>query len=587
MPEKKDKLPLKTFWEALERRLAAYSADELRAILRGMAQETSPMERRTFLAKLEPQKRDAAFEKQLQQADLLADIDDWIAQVQANMEHADYWEEERGYSWGEYYSDEDSLGPYEEYVEPLAALFDRTAAIYRRGNLTLARAAYQKLFGEALSVEDEYGRGVHADDLTNVDLDEARARYLRAVYETEPPARRLRVLLEQLRQVQVWFPGMHPRLNDLIEISPKPLPDRDRFMNDWIALLRKQNGADADAWLREAIRLAQGTPGLEELAHTEGKKRPRAFLDWVTALEEEGKHREALAAAQEALKTLPAKLPLRAAIADQLCAAASKLGKAEIVRLGRWEAFAAKPTLARLLDLWDSAPSREARTRLMRQAAEHLKQYLGRSARRSDFIESMGEKDDAETPAWVDTSDLAHAYLLSGQWHSAHQLAAREQVLGWSTSENPQGLVVSFFLVLLSRKPLGALPANLSRVWHDALDANIGFGYWAETGQEEKILLKRVERAYAEVVDHASLSPNEQDEFLSWCLQVARRRVDKIVKDQHRKSYAKAAALIAACAEVLRLRKHSAEADALLDQVRNRFPHHRAFQSELNAALHE
>jgi hypothetical protein len=54
MPDKKDKLPLKTFWDTLERRLAAYSADELRAILRGMAQATAPMERRAFLAKLEP-----------------------------------------------------------------------------------------------------------------------------------------------------------------------------------------------------------------------------------------------------------------------------------------------------------------------------------------------------------------------------------------------------------------------------------------------------------------------------------------------------------------------------------------------------
>ena len=443
MSEKKDKLPFKTFWETLKRRLAGYSADELRAILRGMAQETAPMERRAFLAKLEPQKRDAAFEKQLQQADLLADIDDWIAVVQADMEHADYWEEERGYGWGEYYNDEDSLGPYEKYVEPLAHLFGRTEAVYRRGNLTLARAAYAKLLGEALSVEDEYGRGVRADDLENVDLDEARARYLRAVYETEALTRRPRVLLEQFRQVQSWFTGARPRLDDLIEISPKPLLDRDRFLNDWIALLRKQTGADADAWLREAIRLAQGTPGLEELAHTEGKKRPRAFLDWVTALEEEGKHREALAAAQEALKTLPAKLPLRAAIADRLCVAASKLDETEIVRAGRWEAFAAKPTLTRLLDLWDSASSREARTSVMRQAAEHLKQYLGRSARRSDFLEPLGEEDDVETPAWVETSDLANAYLLSEEWHSAHQLATREQVLGWITNENQQGLVVT------------------------------------------------------------------------------------------------------------------------------------------------
>ncbi len=34
-----DKISLKTFWEVVEQKLAACSADELRAILRAMAQE--------------------------------------------------------------------------------------------------------------------------------------------------------------------------------------------------------------------------------------------------------------------------------------------------------------------------------------------------------------------------------------------------------------------------------------------------------------------------------------------------------------------------------------------------------------------
>jgi len=43
--------------------------------------------------------------------------------------------------------------------------------------------------------------------------------------------------------------------------------------------------------------------------------------------------------------------------------------------------------------------------------------------------------------------------------------------------------------------------------------------------------------------------------------------------------------LLAACAEVLRLREKPAEADALVDRVRRRFHRHLAFQRELNAAL--
>jgi len=57
------------------------------------------------------------------------------------------------------------------------------------------------------------------------------------------------------------------------------------------------------------------------------------------------------------------------------------------------------------------------------------------------------------------------------------------------------------------------------------------------------------------------------------------------VSGQHRKSYDKAALLTVACAEALRLRGGVGAAGTLLDDVRERFPRHRAFQTELNTAL--
>ncbi len=61
--------------------------------------------------------------------------------------------------------------------------------------------------------------------------------------------------------------------------------------------------------------LIKGGRVLETLARAEGQTRPRAYLDWFTALEQEGRYREALAAAQEALQALPPRLPIRAEIA--------------------------------------------------------------------------------------------------------------------------------------------------------------------------------------------------------------------------------------------------------------------------------
>ena len=73
-------------------------------------------------------------------------------------------------------------------------------------------------------------------------------------------------------QVRSWVAGARPKLDDLIQITPAPLPDRDRFLTDWIAFLRGLDGGDADAWLREAVWLAQGTAGLAALAQNEGKR---------------------------------------------------------------------------------------------------------------------------------------------------------------------------------------------------------------------------------------------------------------------------------------------------------------------------
>lgn len=574
-----EKVTLKGFWEAVERRLAACSAEDLRAILRGMARETPPTERQAFLDKLKAVEETAdAVQQALRQEDLLADIDDLVHELRAEMKRA----EDREERYGDDYDEEDSLGPYEEFVAPLTALFERVEAVFDDGNLSLARAAYQKLF-KVFDLEDDYGRGVRADDLENVDVSEARARSLRAVYETTPPASRPKVLLEQMQQAPSWVGSSRPMLDDLLQVSPKLLPDRETFFSDWIALLRKRTDREADAWLREAIRLSQGTEGLEALARAEGKQRPGAYLDWLAALEREGKHREVLAAAQGALQTLSARLPIRAAIADHLCVAAARLNETEVLRAGRWEAFLAKPTLARLLDLWDAASAEAERTGLMRQAAQHVKDSLAHPPRRGEMVEAWEDEDDLEAPAWVEKSVLAHAYLLAEEWDAAQQLAAREEVLGWSSSDNPQGLVVPFFLVLLSGKTPAALPSNLTQLWRWGLEQSIGFGFWGEG--EEASPLKRLERAYTERFPKASLSSGKQEKVLSWCMDVAKQRASAIVEHQRRGSYGKAAVLIAACAEVLRLRGNDEGAGSLLNDVRNRFPRHRAFQAELNAAV--
>jgi hypothetical protein len=490
------------------------------------------------------------------------------------MEDAEEWEEEHG--WYDEYNDEDSLGPYEDFLQPLARLFDQAQAAFDYGNLSLASDAYRALF-ELCDQQDDYGRGVGIEDLEGVDKDEAYARYLRAVYEAAPTERRSGELFEQMLQVQSWIAGARPTFEDVIQISPKPLTDLERFWAEWVAFLKEQPGKEADALLREAIRLAQGTPGLEKLARAEGNQRPRAYLDWLAALEREERYIDELSAAQEALRTLPAGLPIRAAVADYLCKAALHLKDIQVLRAGRWEAFVVKPLLIRLLDLWEVTPDNE-RLIQMQQAVQHIRYYMAQPRPEPVPVYPFG--DDLERPVWVSNTVLMHANLLAGQWRAAHQMAANEQVLGWSNSENIQGFVLAFFLVLLSSKSTTGLPVNLAQLWQERLINSSGYWY-----SEEKSLSRRVEHAYAKLFEWITLNSSEQSEALAWSLEIANRRVDAIVGGQHRRSYDKAALLITACAEVLGLRGEKDQAHALLGAVRNRFPRHRAFQSELNSAI--
>lgn len=571
-------MSLKAFWKAVEERLAACSMDELCAILRAMAQETPPAARPSFLAKLERTgERGDAVRQVLQQEELLDDVDDLAQDLQAMM--TGQVPQDR-YEWYEY-DDEDALGPYKEFVDPLIDLFDRAAGTFDYGPMSLAREAYQRLFA-LLGLEDNYGRGMRLSDLTGIDQSETVARYLRAVYETEPPEDRPRVLYEQMWQMRSLSYALSqrvPTLEDLIQIAPHPLPERDRFLADWIAFLRTQNGSQVDAWLREAIRLSEGTPGLERLARTEGETHPHAYLDWFTALEQEGRHDEVYTAAQEALRVLPAQLDVRAAIADHLCAAAARLGDQETVRAGRWQAFLAQSTLTRLLDLWDAFPARVERTSAMQRAMQYAQEGVPPPFAYGG--ELNGRTEHPDRAAWVHKPVLVHACLLAQELEAAHRLAAGKEVLGWSNSSNPQGIVVAFFLVLLSGQTPETVPPNLAQIWQWGLDYSTGFF----SSERQDIVCRRLERAYGEVFATTSLDRDRQRRLLSWCLEVAQRRVEAIVSNQHRGSYDKAAVLAAACAETLRLRGDREAADTFVEETRNRFPRHRAFQAELRSAL--
>ncbi len=565
---------LQAFLDAVEQRLAVYSAKELRAIVRVFAQGTPAASRQAFLDLLQSAGATVAVaQTESITVALLADIANMADELDTAIQSAAGWDD---------YHEEDSLGPYVVFVEPLTDLFERTMLLFDTGNVSLARSAYSELF-QLFGLEDEYGRGVRVDDLPDVDMRAARTRYLRAVYDTEPPAQRPAVFFQEMGAVQAWVAGPRPRLEDVMQIAAQPLPDHAQFFADWLAYLRTQHGSDADAWLREVVRLGQGTAGLAALARAEGQQHPHAYVDWCAALVAEENMPAVLAAAHEALRALPEGLALRAEVADYLCTAASHLQEIETLRIGRWEALRAAPTLVRLLDVWEIAPEGIARTARMHEAALHLQH-----AREHPAIQAIDPTAQAvhEGPMLPSKTLLAHAHLLAGNWDTAQQLAAREQVLGWSSGYNIQGLVVACCLVQLSGVFPETLPHNLTQLWQLALQSSVGAEPWYGVEVDAASLLVRLQHVYTASLPMTPwTSPHQPVMLLTWCLDVAQQRIEAIVSNQHRGSYDKAALLLAACVEVGRLQGMAQEAEALCAEICQRFPRHRAFQTAVQMAL--
>ena len=569
-----DKMSIKSFMETVEEKLDSLNAMQLRLILTDMALQTPSEERREFLDKLIPPEDEVTKERRtIYQENLLNDIQDFMEELEGMMEEdaEEYYEERH---WDDWYDEGDASDFYEDYINEMENLLDRTNAVFDNGNLELARDAYNKLFA-VFRMEDDYGGGIGPDDFDGLDMKEVAVRYLRSIYETTSSETRPQSLFGEMMTVSRM--GRHWRisLEDLIQVSTRPLPDREQFISDWISFLREEDDRAADYWLREAVRVSKGTAGLEELAISDGEKRPRAFLEWIAALMYEEKYPDVIVAVEQARKVIKPDMPIRAAIADLLREAAEHLGDAELASAALWEAFYAKPELNRLLNIWESASDSSHRIKLMQAVSERVKVYLSQKRPMIQDYYSL-DSDDAEMYAYVAGSTLAHAYLLAEDWKSAYEISFKQEELGWSNSENSQGLTVACFLGLATGKMPSDFPPNLSLLWDTALENSIRFS-------DNEVVLSRLKNAYSEMLSNASLGSKEED-LLDWCLSISRKRAIAIVSNQYRKSYWKAATLITACAEVLNILGGSQESQAIIAEIRSQFPRHRSFQAEMNEA---
>ncbi len=578
-------ISLKDFRDAVEARLAVCSIDDLRAILRSMAEATAIEGREAFLRALGAKvPMDLASDELLGRVRVaLASLPPAAPSVPAGVaagallekitELTEDYEEslanppEPEYSDNWYDSDDVDEDAYEVYAPRFVQLFDLTAAAYDYGDFETAVEAYETLFG-SVKLEDEYGRSVASPLFERMDIKSVVTRYLRAVYQMTLPEVRPARVLSAMRFIKTEFPYQCQEigLDDLAQISPGSLPEWERFLADYIAALQAEPvNVETDGWLREAVRWAQGEAGLAALALDQGMDHPLAYLDWFQSLQVAGKWSELLTAAREAMQRLPVNWSVRARIADYLCMAAAHLNELEALHWGRWEAFTVEPKLGRLLDLWDSAPPEPERTALMQRAQGYLADYKP--------LEKEPLPWQAQTrysSSWL----RSHAALLAGDWNRACEIGIKERDGGSGSGGNAALLVVGALLVFLSEHGAGALSTNLERLWLETLP-----------DYSNPDAVRRCQLVYRDRFAGMTMPPVQQEAFLAVCLEMLERWVQGIVGGQQRKSYGWAALLTRVGSEVLTFRQGAAAGKAFELKIREQFPRHSAFQAEFKMPL--
>jgi hypothetical protein len=299
------------FLESLEESLRALPPAELRHTLLAYAAELPASARAAFLAAFttqEPQAPDAE--------PLLADIDDLLRRIR----DGEFYD---GWGWDDDIHRERAFGDV-SWSEEMDILFDAAGSAFVAEDIELARQAYGRLLHAIWGGEEaELLSGTEEDptELLETDLDEAKARYLRAVYETTPPRDRATALLDEVR---MWWFGRPVSIADLRATRREDLPDLGNFLSAWIELLAASDDGsfvnEARRLLSEAVLLRDGTEGLTKLARERGISQPQLYLDLLAQLEREDRSEAAAEAAVEALAAPVPAGEVRAKIADRLAA---------------------------------------------------------------------------------------------------------------------------------------------------------------------------------------------------------------------------------------------------------------------------
>lgn len=561
-----DKMNLGPFLTELESRLDELSAEQVKRCIINHAEDVSPDERRQFLSIFsvptdegQPAERE---EEMIEDPSLIGDIEDFVESIEEGV----YF---MGYGWDDRLQTKRAFGD-ESWAWEMDDLFWRCAEVFKSGNYQLAADGYRKLLN-AFYLEEETGHFCgpdFAENMVDTDVEEAKSRHLRSVYNTTPTEKRPECLFTELDELY-YIGNSQIGLKEVREAEAEDLPDIEGFLPEWIDFLKEKATAKRspanklrENLLRKAVEMADGVEGLSRLAREKGDVQPDAYHRWVTRLVEEDDIPGAIEAAQEGVEAIVEGRE-KAKLADYLAQMAADSGETDLVLESRRTAFSHDPSACRLVACWSACKDMD----------EEVEPFM------ADLLVNCQSEMEHSADRLMAMVELA-----AGKYDAAVARLEEAEALGWSRREHPGYAVFPF--LLLAGADLQDVPApscmNQMVEQLESLQTSFMPPHYPYPDIRDPLANTTYRDVLLDSLARHTIDEDDQGKYVTLAREVAWERMAAIVSNQHRGAYERASCILVSVAEAVSLMEDAESGMELPLRAREKFPRHSAFRRELN-----
>ena len=482
----------------------------------------------------------------------------------------DYWDRD----WVTEYYDNQGIGDKILYAIQLAKDCVDDCR-YQEANLI-----YEWLWVMEVCAESEYSEECDPADLQDLtehdiirtDLKQLALLTLYAAYQVLDADRRAENLY--LYFSHRAFQDLH--LEDMLQVGREELAETARFWEDWITLLKNEEGDVEARLLQEAILYQGGVERLVAVAEEVCNLHPSLYLAAMEAYYKRHEYEQIEKIAETALVKIDKRLKIRGDIALKAAYAASCLSHDEQMMRFCWECFYSDSTIRNYLRLFGTKE-------MAQQYGMRGKEVLF-SGLKGEERYQIRKKELCQNQ--IGKWDYYELCFYTGDFGTAKQASKNPSgSLGWSSSFIDRG--IRLFLLYLYEDPQPSKAASSVAQQVGFVDDPLSYASMHfESAVAEESRARKVSifwNYFQRWKQYFPMEQNERKKYLAWAEKIVYSRADAIVSGQHRSHYHEVAVLLALTAENKEAMGVQGARQEIFAQYRKKFPRHSSFQGEMKS----